>query len=404
MKVGIYLPEDFTPQVGGGFSYMEKLIHAIDNQANFDKEIEIVFVTKGKITDRNLKHPLLTLPGFPAPSFTDKVHNKLSQWPIFNKILQPVKYDYPKLYSDFLKLNGVKFIYYPVSDFNITHELPFVTTYWDVGHLSTYPFPEMIEGIEHFRREYWYKQRLNQALVIFSESETGKTELVKYLNINPDKIVVAPIFAGIVSSLDAATINDGEVLSKLQVKHNRFFIYPAQFWAHKNHYHLVKAFALFTNRHPDFKLILTGFDKGNIDYIKRTIAELQLTDKVIMPGFVDNASLNSLYRNASALTMTTFLGPTNMPLIEAFSLNCPVITTNLAGHKEMLGDAAIYINPLDPEQIAEAMHAVIDPAKREQLLVTMQQHKQSFSFTIENTINAIGHGLKLAKSIRATWE
>ncbi len=403
MKIGIYLPEDFTPQVGGGFSYMQRLIYAIDNHDSFDKEIEIVFVTKGKIANRNLKHPLLTLPGFPAPSFTDKVRNKLSQWPILSNLVNPVKYDYPKFYSDFLKLNGVKFIYYPVSDINITHDLPFVTTYWDVGHLSTYPFPEMIEGIEHYRREYWYKQRLNQALVIFSESETGKTELVKYLNINPDKIVVAPIFGGTVSSLDTTTINDREVLSKLQVQPNRFFIYPAQFWAHKNHYHLVKAFSLFTTTQPDFKLILTGFDKGNINYIKQTIAELQLTNNVIMPGFVDDASLNALYRNATALTMTTFLGPTNMPLIEAFSLNCPVITTNLAGHKEMLGDAAIYINPLAPEQIAEAMHIVIDPAKRQQLLLTMQQHKQSFSFTIENTINAIGNGLKLATSIRATW-
>ncbi len=403
MKVGIYLPEDFTPQVGGGFSYMEKLIHAIDNYTNFDKEIEIVFVTKGKIANRNLKHPLLTLPGFPAPSFIDKVRNKLSLWPVFNKIVNPVKYDYPKLYSGFLKSNGVKFIYYPVSDINITHDLPFVTTYWDVGHLSTYPFPEMIEGTEHYRREHWYKQRLNQALIIFSESETGKKELVQYLNINPNKIVVAPIFGGIVSSIDTTTINDREVLNKLQVQPNRFFIYPAQFWAHKNHYHLIKAFSLFTNTQPDFKLILTGYDKGNIDHIKRTIAELQLTNNVIMPGFVDNASLNALYRNAGALTMTTFLGPTNMPLIEAFTLNCPVIATNLAGHKEMLGDAAIYINPLDAEQIAEAMHSVIDPVKREQLLLAMQQHKQSFSFTIENTINAIGHGLKLATSIRAIW-
>ena len=50
--------------------------------------------------------------------------------------------------------------------------------------------------------------------------------------------------------------------------------------------------------------------------------------------------------------MPTLLGPTNMPLLEAACLDCPVICSDLEGHREMLGDYALYFNPYSPEDIS----------------------------------------------------
>lgn len=59
--------------------------------------------------------------------------------------------------------------------------------------------------------------------------------------------------------------------------------------------------------------------------------------------------------------MPTFLGPTNMPLIEAQHLGTPVICTDFEGHREICQDAALYIDPLDSESIRSAMLTMLDP-------------------------------------------
>ncbi len=51
----------------------------------------------------------------------------------------------------------------------------------------------------------------------------------------------------------------------------------------------------------------------------------------------------------------TFFGPENLPPLEAFALKCPVIASNVSGSEEQLGDAAILVNPVNPEEIAQAI-------------------------------------------------
>ncbi|HZH66514.1 MAG TPA: glycosyltransferase, partial [Flavisolibacter sp.] len=63
----------------------------------------------------------------------------------------------------------------------------------------------------------------------------------------------------------------------------------------------------------------------------------------------------TFYKHALALVMPTFLGPTNMPLLEAEALGCPVICSNLKGHWEMLGEHACYVEPNNPESIYQGM-------------------------------------------------
>jgi glycosyltransferase involved in cell wall biosynthesis len=66
--------------------------------------------------------------------------------------------------------------------------------------------------------------------------------------------------------------------------------------------------------------------------------------------------------------MPTFFGPTNIPVLEAWASDCPVITSDIRGIREQVGDAGLLVNPESPEQVAEAMHRVAnDPALRDSL-------------------------------------
>src|SRR5262249_60417747 len=75
-----------------------------------------------------------------------------------------------------------------------------------------------------------------------------------------------------------------------------------------------------------------------------------------------------LYQGAAALVMPTYGGPTNLPPLEAVTLGCPVIYSDLAGCREQMGDAALYCDLFDPSSLADHLATLIrDPALRDRL-------------------------------------
>lgn len=402
MKIGVYLHEGYDPHLGGGFSYSNTLIRAIDEYA-FDDKLEIVYVTQNaKLAGIGLKRKVYVLPGFAAPSFSEKLDNKLGRYPVLNKWFKPHRYDSSALYRNYLNQQQIKLLYYPIADLMLMDEFPFIATYWDIGHCSSYPFPEFTYNGEYNRRENWYRNYLNRALLIFSESEAGKREVVKYLGINENKISVVPMFPA-----EFTTGNNADAsFSKHNIAKGEYFLYPAQFWAHKNHYHLVQAFAAFLSGHSNkqFKLVFTGSDKGNAPYIKNLVQQLGIGNNVVFAGFVEDDFLSALYKHAAALVMPTFLGPTNMPLLEAARVLCPVICTNFEGHREMLADGALYIDPLSSDSIAAAMQQVVTAEVSNRLKQKLQQVNATSAFTLNNTLTALNKGFVLAHEIRNCWD
>jgi glycosyltransferase involved in cell wall biosynthesis len=173
------------------------------------------------------------------------------------------------------------------------------------------------------------------------------------------------MFPGTVARLDVDLSRQVQYLERYGVHGRGYFFYPAQFWSHKNHYNLLLAFKKLNKNYPHIKMLFTGADKGNLEYIKSVVGDLGLQNMVVMPGFVSADEIHSFYKNALALVMPTFLGPTNMPLLEAEFLGCPVICSNLVGHREMLGENACYVEPDDPQSILDGMikHVEAEPKK-----------------------------------------
>jgi glycosyltransferase involved in cell wall biosynthesis len=101
--------------------------------------------------------------------------------------------------------------------------------------------------------------------------------------------------------------------------------------------------------------VLTGSDKGNLNHVSKTIAALGLTSQVHMLGFVPEADLRELYREAVSLTFPSFFGPDNIPPLEAFALGCPVVAAAVPGSEEQLGKGALLFDPADPADIARAI-------------------------------------------------
>ena len=275
MRVGVWLESDYSPAVGGGFSYYDKLVKAIDDYA-FHPSLDICFVKEGELAEGAFRREVIGLDWQYSKTLRDRI---LLRTPYIRKYyrkelnakISTLKFN---AYTEKLRAEGVHVLYYLNQALVRIPNFPFVVNNWDIGHSSTYAFPELVQDGEFERRHDFYAHILPQALFVFAESEAGKQELLKYTCISSDKIKVVPIFAGNSVSIQVSPEKQDEILKTYALTANRYFFYPAQFWAHKNHYNLLRAFAQFQSSHPEYKLVLTGSNQGNLSYIQETIKQL----------------------------------------------------------------------------------------------------------------------------------
>ncbi len=363
LRVGVWAednedPNQANPKKGGGFSYYKTILKILTTYQF--RNVEIVFLSFKSLSSlpEGLKKHTIQWVEFSPP--TVPAYQKVANY--FGRIInmEVYKFDYQEKISENAmrlkkELNSVvDIIYYPTPSCAIPN-FPFIYTLWDIGHLSTYAFPELSMNGTFESRKAHHDNIPQKAIMVFCESEAGKKEAIRYLSLNGDRVHVLPMIATEVTLPTTAPKKPESLNSEI------FFIhYPAQFWPHKNHYNLLIALTQVLQEYPHLKLIFTGADKGNKPYILNLIKEMNLCESVLDLGFVDLAELKWLYLNSQGLVMPTMLGPTNLPVIEAAELGCPVACSNIEGHIEQLGDYAYYFDPLSPEQISKCILSMIE--------------------------------------------
>jgi glycosyltransferase involved in cell wall biosynthesis len=105
------------------------------------------------------------------------------------------------------------------------------------------------------------------------------------------------------------------------------------------------------------------------------VRNLKLEDHIDIKGYISDDEIVHLYRNATALVMPTAFGPTNLPYLEAWAYSCPVITSDIRGIQEQVGDAGILVNPLDPSSIAEGVARLIKSKGLRERLIQRGKHR-----------------------------
>ena len=401
MKIGVWLSSDYSTEVGGGFSYYNRLIHGLDTYP-FDDPIELCFITE-KRDCANLSHPVIELHYEYRETRRESIQKHI---PLFRgrtrrQIKLRNELERQRSFVKTLQNAGVKLIYYLIQAQSELLDFPFVATNWDIGHRSSWVFPEMMSDSSFDGREWVYNQMLPRALMIICESQAGKEELVRYTHINPNRIRIARLFAGEVSLCEVSMEKQNEILNSFHLVREQYFYYPAQFWAHKNHYTLLKAYSCFSKSHPECRLVFSGSDKGTLSHIRTVCHGLELDEKVVFAGFVPIETVSTLYKNAIALVMPTLLGPTNMPLLEAMELGCPVICSDFPGHREELSDSAIYVNPLDEKEIIMAMEKMI--AQHDEYSRLIKERSKECPFKMELALDSINYHLLEAINLRNCW-
>ena len=270
----------------------------------------------------------------------------------------------PKLLQ-WLKRQGIDWVVY-TSPNPMSFEVgfPYVMPVHDLQHRLQPEFPEVSAAGRLEWREYLLRNGIRHSTLILADSETGKEDILELYGvygITPDRVKV---FKFSPASCLSPDVSDAE---RARVRHvyrlpERYMFYPAQFWPHKNHVRIVRALArLKEEQRSEIHLVLCGSYSGAIR--KRTFHEVMaLADKLKVSrqihylGYVSGDDMSGLYAEATALVMPTFFGPTCIPILEAWLFGCPVLTSDIRGIREQVGDTAILVDPRSEEAIAEGMY------------------------------------------------
>lgn len=402
MRVGIYLLNSIDPSLGGNFSYHEKFIKAVDLY-EFDKDISVFFVGRFSKSNLRLQKNYVRL----APAFVYSIFNVLNKLRITSAVsrLFGLNIDLCSRMDAFLlRKEGVDIVLFPNQFLKKVNSFPFITMNWDAGHKSTFAFPELLDDFD--AREKWYRVEIQKAFAIFVESQTSKEEFASFYAIPESKIHIIPLFPGGVVDCSVESERQREILRKLNLEGVPYFYYPAQYWAHKNHYNLLIALRKFvsTTGRKDVKLVFSGSDRGNKDYVVSVVKDQQLASHVVMLGFVSNEEVFTLYKNAVALAMPTFLGPTNMPLLEAQDLETPVICSDLKGHRETCKEGALYCDPTSADQWGEAFRSMLDEGFRKAIVEKANRVRTNSIFTIDEALKSLEQALIRLKPLRRTFK
>jgi glycosyltransferase involved in cell wall biosynthesis len=278
---------------------------------------------------------------------------------------------------------------------------PYIATVWDLQHRTHPWFPEVGEFSVWDRRERHFSRYLRRAAVLITGTQVGKQELEHYYQINPYQITVLP-HPTPSYYLEQSNKSPLPYPAHLGLKGD-YLLYPAQFWAHKNHALLLKAFSSLVERGDvELQLVFVGSDKGNKAYVVDLISRLGLSDRVRLLGFVAIDDLVALYQNAKALVYASFSGPENLPPLEAFALRCPVVQSAFPGANEQLGDAAFYFDPTESESLVRALQQLQGNAAERETL-TARGYARAASWTANDFVAGVMRAIDRFAPYRAAW-
>jgi glycosyltransferase involved in cell wall biosynthesis len=233
----------------------------------------------------------------------------------------------------------------------------------DLQHRIQPEFPEVSANGEWECRENYYRDAVRHATLLVTDSEVGKEDLLQHYGghgATPNRIKVLPFLPASYLAKDVSNTELERVRTKY-VLPARFFFYPAQFWVHKNHGRIVEALGSLRQRGVRITMVFCGSHSGelrerNFREVMSRVEALSLGDDVRCLGYVAEEDMSGLYAAAHALIMPTFFGPTNIPVLEAWALGCPVLSSDIRGIREQAGDAAVLVDPRSVHGIADGMH------------------------------------------------
>ena len=340
MRVGIYC-HAYRPEDGGANSLVSTVLNEIKN--DLDERFEYVFIYEGSRSEKYKKQ----IEGF---SYCNINAGHWLSTVLLSNVSRALGIELTFRLEELMVEERIDILLF-LSPFYTGIKSRYIFPVWDLGHRTT-DYPEAAKWYKRYGRDFMYRKMLANATYVLTGNETGKREIVTYYGTTSSKIKIAPF--------PVSKFCYGDSCKPAFSMPDKYFFYPAQFWQHKNHIVIVRAVETLKKKYGCTPVVFfTGSDQGNKANILQEIRRCGLEKQVILTGFLKEEELKYLYEHARAMIFASMMGPNNLPPMEALFLGCPVIITNIEGHKEQMGNYAVYFDGNDPTGLASIMYRML---------------------------------------------
>lgn len=256
--------------------------------------------------------------------------------------------------------------------------IPQLPVFHDLGYEH---FPEDVTG-SHGRYFRHYSRKYAQAAHhLFTVSEYSKQDIVDTYGILPEKITVVHNGAGsgfqpISSPEEKQAIRDRYTAGK------PYFYFVGTLQPRKNVHSLLKAFDRFRSQvEEDWQLLIVGRKGWKYAEAEQAYEQMTYREAVQFTGFVPDDALKKIGAASEGLVYLPRFEGFGIPLLEALHMEVPVISSNLTAMPEVVGDAALLVDPYDIDAVAKCMARLAhSPELRHELVAKGRLQRANFSW------------------------
>jgi glycosyltransferase involved in cell wall biosynthesis len=274
---------------------------------------------------------------------------------------------------------------------------PTVVTIHDI---SFEHYPQFFSPRDRFILKTLVPRSAQQAAQVITVSQHAKREIIERYHLPPEKTTVTYEAAGEQFQPVADPDSLQAVRAKYGIGDGAFVLALGNLQPRKNIARLAAAFAqvMNTEQSPDHSippgrfrvpqsssppiLVIAGKAQWRESEVYQAVKQAGIERQVIFPGYVDDADLPALYSAATVFVYPSLYEGFGLPPLEAMACGTPVICSNAASLPEVVGDAALLVEPTDTASLAQALFQVLgDPALRSDLSRSGLQRAGQFSWT-----------------------
>lgn len=239
-----------------------------------------------------------------------------------------------------------------------------------IHDINFFHYPKHVKFLTEKYYNYFFPKFAKQATQIATVSQYSKTDISEVYGIDANKIWV--VYNGINNFFKPLSLDEKNKVRQKFSKSLPYFVYVGAISPRKNISNLLKAFDVFKKNNPalNHNLVIAGAIAWGNNEVQNILNNLEFKNKIIFTGRLSNNDLADVLASAEALVYIPLFEGFGIPLIEAMACEVPIICSNVTSLPEIAGNAAALVNPLNTNEIAEAMGKIVLNTNFKQNLIT----------------------------------
>lgn len=260
---------------------------------------------------------------------------------------------------------------------SLTSNIPQVLLVHDLSFLH---YPQFIAWHHRWYYQWFTKKFLQKAQSIVTVSDHSKKDIIQQYKLTGKKIEV--VYGAAKAGFIPLTWQEKEQVKEGFADGREYFLFTGGIHPRKNLMNLLKAFSLFKKwQQSNMKLLVAGRLAWQYDDVLQKLKTYKYKEDVVLLGYLPDEQLARVTAAAYAMVYPSFFEGFGLPVIEAMQCEVPVITSNAGSMPEIGGDAALYADPANPDEIAKLMLSIYkDEALRSRLITAGKIQAATFNW------------------------